>query len=126
MKTVILRKCFYFGNRVCYVANRASENSLSKQNPLKKIVESVDVLKSTYSATKYKESLFFTVADYYTSMRRLISRSNLSRKDKTNLIKKTLELKEIIRENHSLLLRANLKIKLKYAYYSIGDYRYEK
>ena len=119
-------KNFYFCNKICYVANRDVGDSLSKQDQLKKINESVDTLKATYAITKYKKALFFTIADYYTAMRRLIDKSSLSKNEKTRLILKVLELKKIIKSHRPLLLKANIKVQLKYMYYSIGDFRYEK
>ena len=114
-------KNFYYTKEIFYCSDRNNENSISKKTNIKKMYDTVDLLKKTYEKTKLKFIFSKTIALYYIDSRRRIDKSNDNLKEKKEQIKKVKELKKYIDFWQILKMKIPIKEYLKYFYYEMVD-----
>ena len=119
-----LEECnnFYYTNKIFYYANRDNQNSISKKNNYNKIYKTVDLLKEMYNFSKYKDAVMIIIYNYYMFVRRNIDKSQLSKEEKREKVKKIKELNKFINVRKILRSKLNIKEKLKCIYYIIKDF----
>lgn len=118
-----LNKCnnFYYTDKILYYANRDNENSISKKVNVKKMNNTVELLKKTYKETSYKPIFSKIMFEYYICSRRMLDKIKCTNKEKKESIKKIKELEEYFSFFEILKFKISLKQFIKYIYYEFID-----
>ena len=113
---------FYYTKEIFYYANRDNENSISKKKDIKKIYDTVNLLKLTYNNTYYKSIFSKIIYSYYLYARRLLDKVTGTSQVKKQHINKVKELKAYF--NLITVFKGRFKIKqfLIYIYYMFCDF----
>ncbi|MBR3365938.1 glycosyltransferase family 2 protein [Candidatus Saccharibacteria bacterium] len=123
-----LERCqkFFFTTDIIYYANRKNCNSLTKKDNIPKIPATVDLLVRLYNETNLKSSVIIHIADYYLFARRRLDSQKISKGKKNQMLCKLRQLSKILKQQKGLVLRLDVKNKIKYIYYSIKDFVHAK